>query len=121
MLSLGERAGQPIEFLAESILRWCGASLQQHEALSVAQLVESESLGDLLHLHCVGQVLLVREHEQHGVAQLILGQHAVQLLLGGMLVVLGVVDTIAIIRVDHEDDALETNKKRAGKERERER
>ena len=39
----------------------------------------SPSLSVISRGHGVGQILLVREHEQHGVAQLILVQHAVQL------------------------------------------
>jgi len=117
--------------------------------LAQAQLVESETLRHLLHLHApnaqqhteetrfsiihnttmdysncswfacvcidsdlhgVGQILLVCEHEQSGLAQLILCQHAVKLLLGRMFVVLGVIDTIAIVRINHEDDTLDKRK-----------
>lgn len=74
--------------------------------LAVSELVESQTLRHLLHFHCVGQILLVCEHQQHCIAQLVLAEHAVELLLGRVLVVLGIVDTVAIVRVHHEDDAL---------------
>lgn len=50
-------------------------------------------------VHGVRQILFVRKHQQHRVFQLILAQHSVQL-------VLCLVDTITIVRVDHEDQAL---------------
>lgn len=46
-----------------------------------------------------GQILLVGEDQEVGIAQLVLVQHALQLLPG-------LNDTIAIVRVDDEDDTL---------------
>ena len=80
------------------------------------------------------RTLLVREHEQHGIAQLILRKHAVELLLGcesstievsiarqqclrclsrtAVLVVLAVVNAIFVVAVDNEDDACRRDKSR---------
>jgi hypothetical protein len=46
-----------------------------------------------------GQILLVRKHQQDGISQLILVQHALEFLSGFD-------DTITIVAVDDEDDAL---------------
>jgi hypothetical protein len=46
-----------------------------------------------------GQILLVREHEEHGIPELVLVQHALQLLAG-------LDNTVAIVGVDDEDDTL---------------
>ena len=40
--------------------------------VALAQGVEAELVGDLCRVHGVGQILLVGEHQQHGVAQLVL-------------------------------------------------
>ena len=65
----------------------------------LAETVEAKLVGDLGRLHGVGKILLVGEDEEEGVAQLVLVQHTVQLLTR-----LG--HTLAIVRVDDEDDAL---------------
>jgi len=40
--------------------------------VALAQGVQAELVGDLRRVHGVGQILLVREHQQHRVAELIL-------------------------------------------------
>ena len=72
----------------------------------------SESEGDLGSGHRLRKILLVRKDEHNRVPELILVQHAVQLLLG-------VIDTVAIVRVHHEDQALRRSCvfKRGGNER----
>jgi hypothetical protein len=80
---------------------------------ALSQAVQAELVGDLGSVHGIlitlglrettrkthGQILLVGEDEQHGVPQLVLVQHALQLLAG-------LDDTVAIVAVDDEDDAL---------------
>ncbi len=56
-------------------------------------------LGDVSSVHGVGEVLLVGKDQKEGVPQLILVQHPVKLLPG-------LSDTVAIVAVDHKDDAL---------------
>ena len=61
--------------------------------------MQAELVGDLGGVHRVGQVLLVGEDEQDGLAQLILVQHAMQL-------VARLTHAVTIVRVDDEDDTL---------------
>merc|ERR1711904_484126 len=65
----------------------------------VAQRVEAELVGDLCGVHGVGQVLLVGKDQQNGLAQLVLVEHAVQLIAR-------LANTVAIVRIDHEDHSL---------------
>lgn len=44
----------------------------RNSPLALAERVEAELVGDLSGVHCVRQILLVGEDEQHGVAELIL-------------------------------------------------
>jgi len=61
--------------------------------------VQAELIGDVGSVHGVGQILLIGENQEEGVAQLILTQHSCQLLLG-------LDDTFAVVAVHHEDEAL---------------
>lgn len=61
--------------------------------------MQAKLVGDLSGVHCVGKILLVGEDKEKGIAQLILVQHPLQL-----LACLG--NTLAIVGVDNEDDAL---------------
>lgn len=62
--------------------------------------VQSELVGGgIARGNTYGQILLVGEDQKVGIAQLVLVQHALQLLPG-------LNDTIAIVRVDDEDDTL---------------
>ena len=74
-------------------------SEQTEEQKANARAGGSESEGDLGSGHRLRKILLVGEDEHNRVPELILVQHAVQLLLG-------VIDTVAIVRVHHEDQAL---------------
>ncbi len=47
--------------------------------IPVSKTVEAELVGDLGGVHCVGKVLLVGEDEKDGLPQLVLSQHAHQL------------------------------------------
>ena len=61
--------------------------------------VKSELVSDFSGIHGIRQILLVCEDQEEGVSEFILVQHALQLLSG-------LNNTIAIIAVDNEDDAL---------------
>lgn len=76
----------------------CGAGALD-VPLPVAEGVEAELVGDLSDAHGVGQILFVAEHEEHGISQLVLVQHLLQLLVG-------LVDTLPIVGVDHKDQTL---------------
>lgn len=95
--SLSESGGEPFETLVQTI-SGCGTSrLDVPGALS--QAVKAELVSDLGSIHGVGQILLVGEDEQDGISQLILVQHTLEFLSG-------LDDTIPIVAVDDEDDAL---------------
>ena len=61
--------------------------------------MEAELVGDLSDRHGLREILLVSKDEEDSVAELILGQHLVELVVG-----LG--DTLAVVRVDNEDETL---------------
>lgn len=67
--------------------------------LALPQGVQPQLVGDLCGRHGVGQVLLVGEHQEHGVAQLVLVEHAVEL-------VAGFAHAVAIVAVHHKDETL---------------
>lgn len=66
---------------------------------SLAETVEPKFVGNLSSIHRVGQILLVGKDKQERITELILVEHALQL-----LTCLG--DTLAIVGVDHENDTL---------------
>ena len=74
-----------------------GTDLDEPRPLPKA--VEAELVRDLGGVHGVGQILLVGEDEEEGVAELVLVEHALQLLAG-------LRDTFPVVGVDDEDDAL---------------
>lgn len=61
--------------------------------------METELVSDLGSVHGVGQILLVGEDQQKGISQLVLVEHALQLLTR-------LNHTVAIVAVDDEDDTL---------------
>lgn len=74
---MGDAAGQPVEALVETVASGGAGGLDVPVAL--AQGVEAELVGDLSSVHGVGQILLVGEDEEDGLAELVLVEHAVQL------------------------------------------
>ena len=56
-----------------------GAAAHLDVPVALAQGLQAELLGDFGSRHSVGQILLVAEHEQNSVTELILVQHALQL------------------------------------------
>jgi hypothetical protein len=104
--------------VAVSVVRDCGdASVTYPSTLSEA--VEAELVGNFSSVHGVlqevsvisnvcrnsallsayGQILLVGEHQEESVPQLVLVQHSLELLPG-------LNNTVAIVAVDNEDDTL---------------
>ena len=69
------------------------------EPRPLPETVEAELVRDLGGVHSVGEILLVGENEEEGVTELILVEHALQLLAG-------LRDTLPVVGVDHEDNAL---------------
>lgn len=66
---------------------------------ALPQAVQAKLIRDLSSVHGVRQILLVGEDEQQSISQLVLVQHSLQLLAG-------LDDTVTIVAVDDEDDAL---------------
>lgn len=94
---LAERVAQPLKTLVKTVTGSSAGRLDVPGALP--QAVEAELVGDLSGVHGVGQILLVGEDEEKSVPQLVLVQHALQLLAG-------LDHTVTIVAVDDEDDAL---------------
>eukprot|EP00413_Alexandrium_margalefii_P015357 CAMPEP_0204533932 /NCGR_PEP_ID=MMETSP0661-20131031/12579_1 /ASSEMBLY_ACC=CAM_ASM_000606 /TAXON_ID=109239 /ORGANISM="Alexandrium margalefi, Strain AMGDE01CS-322" /LENGTH=327 /DNA_ID=CAMNT_0051540351 /DNA_START=136 /DNA_END=1118 /DNA_ORIENTATION=- len=94
VISSGESARQPIQALIEAVA--CRRTRRLDEPLAVAQVVQSQLLGDIRCSHRVRQVLLVGKHEDHRVAHLLLVQHLGELLPG-------VLDAVAVVAVHDED------------------
>ena len=70
VLGVGDVGGEPVQALVEPLAGGGAGGLD--EPVALADGVQPELVGDLRRGHRVGQVLLVREHQQHGVAQLVL-------------------------------------------------
>lgn len=66
---------------------------------ALPQGVQTKLVSDLGGVHGVGQILLVGEDKEKGVAELILVEHALELLTG-------LNNTVAIVGVNDEDDTL---------------
>ena len=73
-------------------------SLYLDVPVPVPHVVQPELVGDLGGVHGVGEVLLVGEDEEHGVTELVLGQHSVKL-------VPGLSYPLPIVAVHHEDES----------------
>ncbi len=67
--------------------------------MTLAKGVKSELICDLCCIHGIGKILFVGEAQEHGVAELVLVEHAVKLITG-------LTDTIAIIAIHDEDQTL---------------
>jgi len=94
---LAERVAEPLKTLVQTVTGRRASRLDVPGTLSEA--VEAELVGDLGSVHGVGQILLVGEDQEESVPQLVLVQHALQLLAR-------LNNTIAIVAVNDEDDAL---------------
>mmetsp|Transcript_2779 Transcript_2779/g.10083 ORF Transcript_2779/g.10083 Transcript_2779/m.10083 type:complete len:242 (+) Transcript_2779:67-792(+) len=90
-------AGQPVKTLIQALGGGRAGALNVPVAL--AERVKRQLVRDLRRVHRVREILLVGKHKQDGVAQLILVEHAVQL-------VPGLRDTVAVIAVHNENQAL---------------
>ena len=66
---------------------------------ALPQAVQTKLIRNLRRVHGIGQILLVCEHEQKCVPQLVLVEHALQLLAG-------LDHTITVVGVDDKDDTL---------------
>ena len=66
---------------------------------ALPQGVQAKLVGDLGGVHGVGQILLVGEDEEESVTELVLVEHALELLTG-------LDNTVAIVGVDDENDTL---------------
>jgi len=95
--SLSERVGEPLETLVETITGGSTGGLDVPGALS--QAVEAKLVCDLGGVHGIGKILLVGKDKENGISELVLVEHALKLLSG-------LNDTVAIVGVDDEDDAL---------------
>jgi len=93
---LGEAVGQPVETLVETVSGGGASGLDEPLSLERVQAQLVCELGDR---HGVRQILLVGEHEQSSVSELVLRKHLLE--LGASLL-----DTLPIVRVDHEDQTL---------------
>jgi hypothetical protein len=87
----------PFKPLVETITTSRTCSLDIPRPLS--QPMQTQFVGDFCCVHCIWQVLLVRKHKKEGVAQLVLIQHALELLTR-----FG--HTFTIVRVYDENDTL---------------
>lgn len=94
---LSEGVGEPLETLVQTISRRSTGGLDVPSALS--QAVKAELVCNLGGVHGIGKILLVGEDKEDSISELILVQHALELLSG-------LDDTIAIVAIDDKDDAL---------------
>jgi len=94
---LAEGVAQPLETLVETVSGGSASRLDVPGTLSEA--VKTKLVGDLSGVHGVRQILLVGKDKEESVPQLILVQHALELLTR-------LNNTVAIVAVDDEDDTL---------------
>mmetsp|Transcript_30103 Transcript_30103/g.97097 ORF Transcript_30103/g.97097 Transcript_30103/m.97097 type:complete len:265 (-) Transcript_30103:53-847(-) len=92
-----ERPGQPVEALVQPVA--VGRAGRLDVPVPLAQRVQAELVSDLGGLHRIGQVLLVGKHQKHSLAELVLIQHAMELIAR-------LPDTVAIVGVNDKDDTL---------------
>jgi len=95
--SLAERVAQPFQTLVKTVTGSGAGGLDVPGALS--QAVQTKLVGDLGGVHGVGKILLVGKDQEESISQLVLVEHALQLLTG-------LDDTVTIVAVDDEDDTL---------------
>mmetsp|Transcript_14053 Transcript_14053/g.40058 ORF Transcript_14053/g.40058 Transcript_14053/m.40058 type:complete len:212 (-) Transcript_14053:65-700(-) len=99
LLSLYESSRKPVKTLVETVSGRRATGLDVPLAVRRAESVQSEFVSHFSGAHGVWQILLVGENEQDGIAELVLVQHSVQFVSGG-------IDTIGIIGIDDEDQSL---------------
>lgn len=87
----------PFQTFVETISRSSTSRLDVPSTLP--QRVQAQLVSDLCRIHRVGQILFVRKHEQEGVTEFVLVQHALEFFTS-----FG--NSVAIVRVDYEDDTL---------------
>ena len=92
-----EVGAQPFETLVETVT--AGSTGGLDKPLSLSQAVEAKLVGDLGGVHGVGQILLVGEDQEQGIAKLVLVKHALELLAS-------LRNTLTVVRVDDEDDTV---------------
>ena len=97
LVLLGKVVGKPVKTLIETITRRGAGGL--HVPLPVADVVQPELVSDLSNAHGLREILLVGEHKKNSVAQLVLAEHLVEL-------VVGLDDTLAVVRVNDKDEPL---------------
>jgi len=97
MTSLSESLCEPLQTLIKTISGGSTGGLNVPGTLS--QAVKTQLVCDLGGVHGIGQILLVGKNQENGIPELILVQHTLQLLSG-------LNNTVTIIAVNDEDDAL---------------
>jgi hypothetical protein len=92
-----ENRTDPFETLVKTITTGSTCSLDVPGSLP--ESVQAELIRDLRRVHGVREILLVCEDKEEGIAKLIFVQHSLELLAR-------LRHTLAIVRVDDEDDSL---------------
>ena len=88
---------EPVESFNEAVTTHSASGLDVPRA--AANSVQTELVSDLGAGHGAGQILLVGENKKHGVLEFLLTEHLVKLLAV-------LLNTVLVIGVDHEDEAL---------------
>ena len=71
-----------MQFLHIKVTKYCLQLSHLNVPVPVPHVVEAQLVSDLSRVHGLGQVLLVGKDQHHGVSQLVLRQHPVQLVPG---------------------------------------
>mmetsp|Transcript_6977 Transcript_6977/g.13780 ORF Transcript_6977/g.13780 Transcript_6977/m.13780 type:complete len:213 (+) Transcript_6977:154-792(+) len=96
LLLLAESAGEPVKTFVQTIT---GSRASSLDVPLAAHFLKTESLGDLLHLQGMGEVLLIRKYKNNSIPKLIFREHLVEFFLSH-------VQTLLIVGIDHEDNSL---------------
>ena len=98
-VSLDQCRREPVQSLIETVSRGSAARLNVPLTVGRTQTVQSKLVGHLGRTHGVGEILLVGKDEEDRIAELVLVEHSVQLVPRR-------VDTVAVVGIDDEDEAL---------------
>jgi hypothetical protein len=61
--------------------------------------METQFVGNLSSIHCIGKILFVCEYEKKGITEFVLIEHTLELFTSFR-------DTLTIVGIDYEDDSL---------------
>ena len=97
LLLLSKGGRQPVQALVQALGGGGDGGLDV--PFAVADAMEAQSLGDFRGGESLGEILLVSENKEDGIAELLFVEHLVKL-------VVSIFETLVVITIHHEDDTV---------------